>query len=480
MTRSIILVIVSMLLSAAPAVIAKTNQYDIKNSVIKITTTSFEINPLEPWTQSYSTGNGSGFVIEGDMILTNAHVATYSNDIAVNKPGNDKLFNAKPLYISHAVDLAILTVEDKSFFDGIQPLPLGDLPDINDKITVYGYPSGGNSLSATRGIISRIEYTTYSHSLSNHLLCQTDAAINSGNSGGPAISNGNVAGVAVQVWQEAENMGYIIPVPVINQFLEDIKDGVYNGVPIFHFNLFETGNTMMNRYFNFNDKGVLISKVKQHSGFEALLQDHDILTGINQYSINNRGQIQIKKDLWVSWFYLIEKMQIGETADFKIFRKGSFETISAPLTKSAASKLVHLEYDNLPRYFIYGGYVFVPLTRNIYHFCRSNGIITPPSWKKAIKRYKGKQKELVILLRTLSHKINFNQKNGLETVNTVNSEPIIDFNDFVQKIETGKQPFLFINIGDNIPLIIEKKAAEEANPDILKNYRIQSDRYMGN
>jgi S1-C subfamily serine protease len=97
-------------------------------------------------------------------------------------------------------------------------------------ITIVGYPIGGSKISVSRGIVSRKEQSTYAHSeVDSHLVIQVDAAINPGNSGGPAIQNGKVAGVAFQVASKGENIGYIIPTSVVNHFLKDIEDGIYNG-----------------------------------------------------------------------------------------------------------------------------------------------------------------------------------------------------------------------------------------------------------
>ena len=95
---------------------------------------------------------------------------------------------------------------------------------------MIGYPIGGNRLSVTRGVVSRIDFTTYAHPRNTeHLTIQVDAAINPGNSGGPVLMGNKVIGVAFQGLNNANNTGYVIPTPVIRHFLEDIKDGVYDG-----------------------------------------------------------------------------------------------------------------------------------------------------------------------------------------------------------------------------------------------------------
>lgn len=66
---------------------------------------------------------------------------------------------------------------------------------------------GGDNISVTKGVVSRVEPTQYVHSATQLLAIQIDAAINPGNSGGPAIMGDKVAGVAFQNLSNAENIG---------------------------------------------------------------------------------------------------------------------------------------------------------------------------------------------------------------------------------------------------------------------------------
>src|SRR5438477_12889374 len=103
------------------------------------------------------------------------------------------------------------------------------LPDAKDPVVVYGYPTGGTSLSVTKGIISRIEFTGYNLSVPG-LRIQIDAAINPGNSGGPAVVGEEMAGIAFsRLGGGTQNIGYIIPSEEIELFLKDIADGKYDG-----------------------------------------------------------------------------------------------------------------------------------------------------------------------------------------------------------------------------------------------------------
>ena len=88
---------------------------------------------------------------------------------------------------------------------------------------MVGYPTGGDNISVTRGIVSRVEPQQYAHGTTTLLAIQIDAAINPGNSGGPAFQGKNVVGVAFQNLQGAENIGFVIPTTIIDHFLTDVE-----------------------------------------------------------------------------------------------------------------------------------------------------------------------------------------------------------------------------------------------------------------
>lgn len=117
-----------------------------------------------------------------------------------------------------------------------------------------GYPIGGSRLSVTRGIVSRIDTTLYSHSQSvSHLTVQIDAAINPGNSGGPVLMDDKVVGVAFQGLMQANSTGYMIPMPVIKRFLQDVEDGRYDSYVELGVDFFPLSNPAMRKHFGLSE-----------------------------------------------------------------------------------------------------------------------------------------------------------------------------------------------------------------------------------
>ncbi|GFH10825.1 PDZ_3 domain-containing protein [Haematococcus lacustris] len=195
-------------------------------SVCKVFATTASPNYATPWQMhAQSKSTASGFVIapiSQRRILTNAHAVANQVQVQLRKHGNAKKFTAKVLSVGHECDIAMLTVEDEEFWTGVEALDIGGLPGMQESVSVVGYPTGGDNVCVTKGVVSRIDRQQYSHGRTSLLALQIDAAINSGNSGGPVIKGDKVIGIAFQCLTQGENIGYVIPVPVIHHFLEDL------------------------------------------------------------------------------------------------------------------------------------------------------------------------------------------------------------------------------------------------------------------
>ena len=188
-TLTVILSLYCLAAQAAP---------DIKDAIVKIYAVQSQSDYFRPWNKRGPVqGTGSGAIIKGRKILTNAHVVSDSTFLQVRRYGRSERYVAHVEHVSHAADLAILKVDDPAFFGDAPALELGALPKVQQEISVYGFPTGGDTMSITKGTVSRVEHQVYAHSSQSLLAVQIDAAINPGNSGGPAIVDGRIAGIAM-------------------------------------------------------------------------------------------------------------------------------------------------------------------------------------------------------------------------------------------------------------------------------------------
>jgi S1-C subfamily serine protease len=340
-----------------PATEAATNT--VENSVVKIFGTMRYPDYFEPWTKrAPSEVTGSGVVIEGKRILSNAHVVLYASQVLVQANQAGEKIPATVEAIAPGIDLAVLKLEDESFFDKHPPLARAStLPEIKDPVLAYGYPKGGNSLSITKGIVSRIEFVSYNFPVSG-LRIQIDAAINPGNSGGPAVAGDKMIGLAFSHLRESENIGYIIPCEEIELFLKGIADGHYDGKPAM-FDVLQTLENPALHSFLKVDKGVegIVVHRPDSSDPDYPLKEWDIITRIGGMAVDNEGMIKIKPDLRVRFEYRIQTIAKNGTVPLTVVRSGKELNIELPVSAKRALLTPPLN-GTYPRYFICGPLVF--------------------------------------------------------------------------------------------------------------------------
>ena len=110
-----------------------------EESVVQIINYAQGPNWVEPWRFSrVASGLGSGFVVKGNRIMTNAHVVSWSKQLVVHRYQDPKPYRATVEFIGHDCDLAILKVEDEAFFEGIEALQTGELPPARPSVTTSG------------------------------------------------------------------------------------------------------------------------------------------------------------------------------------------------------------------------------------------------------------------------------------------------------------------------------------------------------
>ncbi|GAG99866.1 unnamed protein product, partial [marine sediment metagenome] len=140
---------------------------DVREAIVKVYVVSNSPDYYNPWSmQGPRGGSGSGCIIENNLILTNAHVVSDHTFLQVRKYGETERHRAEVVAVSHLTDLALIKVEDPGFFKDEPFLTFGELPEPQQEVLVYGFPMGGDMLSITKGIISRIEHQPYVHSSS--------------------------------------------------------------------------------------------------------------------------------------------------------------------------------------------------------------------------------------------------------------------------------------------------------------------------
>jgi S1-C subfamily serine protease len=472
---------------AAPRTEDPDRQASIENSVVKVFSTMRYPDPFRPWTkQAPSDVTGSGVVIEGRRILTNAHVVQWASQVQIQANAAGDKVSASVLAIAPGIDLAVLQLDDPSFFDSHPAVSrAARLPQIKDAVLAYGFPTGGNSLSITKGIVSRIEFVSYNYPVSG-LRIQVDAAINPGNSGGPAIAGDKMIGLAFsKAGGDTQNIGYIIPNEEVELFLKDIADGRYDGKPAMYDDLQTFENPALREYLKL-DKSVEGMVVHRPDKTDASypLKEWDVITHIGDIAIDNQGMIKLDRDLRVSFGYLIQKLAVDDKLPLTVVRAGKTLKIQLPVSAQHPTLITDL-HGGYPSYFIYGPLVFSTATwqfissfENNAGLLRMLGAVRSPLVTRTFDAPSPELEELVVVSSPFfPHKLAIGYSNPAgSVVYAVNGTRIKSLAHLVAVLRDLKDPFVTFEFDQKggEALVFSRPAIMAATDDILTDNGVRA------
>jgi S1-C subfamily serine protease len=489
--RSLIAGAISMALACSLAAQAQTvpkaaaRSAQLESAVVRIFSTARQPDLYRPWNKAAPTeSTGSGVIIEGNRILTNAHVVNYASKVEVRaREGGDRMA-ARVVAIARGIDLAVLELEDPSFFaNRTPPVRASVLPEVKDAVLAYGYPLGGNSLSITKGIVSRIEYVPYNFPTAG-LRIQIDAAINPGNSGGPVFADDKMIGLAFSGINSAQNIGYIIPNEEVELFLKDIGDGKYDGKPAL-FDDFQSLENPSLRSFLKVDKSVRGMVVQRPASPDANypLKEWDIVTRIGETEIDNQGLVRLTHDVNVRFQYHVQKVAKDGKVPLTVVRGGKRLSIDVPVSASR-SRLVPALDGAYPSYFVYGPIVFSRATWEFRGFFSTNASTlnsyafnAQPLVTRVADEPDANREDLVVVSAPFfPHRLISGYDNRFgSVVYSINDIPVRSLRHMVQVLRDMKDELVVIKFdqrsGESI--VLPHKKVVEATEEILSDNGIR-------
>ncbi len=468
--------------SPSPEQPVKADLSSAYRGIVKIEVATRKPDYATPWqTGRFGRGNGTGFMVKPGLFMTNAHVVADAERIYVSPYADARKLRARVKYVAHDADLALIEVEDAAAFADVPCLEFSNtLPRLEEEVRAIGYPIGGNRLSVTRGIVSRIDTTTYAHPRNeDHLTVQVDAAINPGNSGGPVLMGDKVVGVAFQGLLEANSTGYMIPMPVITRFLKDVEDGHYDRYVDLGTVFMPLINPAMRKHYNLPDNamGTLVADVVKGSCSDGKLLPGDVVLAVNGHKVDSSAMIELDGER-LQLEELAERAFKGDTLRFTLLRDNTEMEAEVQLTPLSSHAIMGQEYDAMPRYVHFGGLVFQPLHRNVIAAHSLNSVDFTVELDHYLRRGGATEKEdLVVLTKVLRDEVNarFNEY-GRRIVTHVNGEQVKGLSHLYSLLypENGQRPpYTVIEFaGGKRPLVIDNAVIDAANERISAGYSV--------
>ena len=294
-------------------------------SSVPNTGTSGSLTPAQVYAQnagavvaiSSSTGSGSGFILTEDgYVVTNYHVIENASRVEVTLSNSEK-YMGKVVGFDAAHDVAVLKIEAT----GLPYVVLGssDALAVGDQITVIGNPLGELSYTQTVGYISGKDRGISTDNIMINML-QTDASINSGNSGGPMFNmNGQVVGIITAKYSgttssgaSIEGVGFAIPIDDVLKKIQDLMEfgyitGPYLGVSV------RDMDSSVSQAFGLPMGAYVVTVEKGNCAYAAGVQEKDIIIGLGEYTIGSLNDLSSA----------LQEFKAGDTTTIRIWRAGT-------------------------------------------------------------------------------------------------------------------------------------------------------------
>ncbi|MBR0431241.1 trypsin-like peptidase domain-containing protein [Candidatus Saccharibacteria bacterium] len=305
----------------------------VSESVVSIVTSTKTTNFFG---QSYdASAAGTGIIVSEDgYIITNKHVINGASEINVVLADGTTYEGVKVVATDPLNDVSFLKIENVT---GLKPATLGNSKTITvgQQVIAIGNALGQYQNTVTVGIISGTGRSVTASDSSGYNaetlsdMIQTDAAINSGNSGGPLVNGaGEVIGINTATSTSAENMGFAIPISAVKGMLQQLTEtgkaertylGVYS-VEITPeiakaYNLPVSSGAYLYSSSNYS------AIIKDSPASKAGLKDKDIITAVNGEKIGVAGSLAS----------LIGEYKPGDTVQLTVFREGKETAVKVTL-----------------------------------------------------------------------------------------------------------------------------------------------------
>lgn len=483
---------------------------DVHNSVLKVFVSHVKPNYSQPWCSDAQTSSTSSAwpvrLDDGSLrVVTNAHSVEHAALVQVKRHRHEKKYVAKVLCVGPDCDLALLDVPSDEFWKGLEPLDIRPgLPKLQDSVSVVGYPTGGESLSVTVGVVSRIDLVEYAQTGVTLLAVQIDAAINSGNSGGPVVdSKGNCVGVAFQNLDAsdedgAENIGYIIPTEIVRHFLEDYKrNGCFTGFGSAGILTQGLESPVLRQALGMTktQSGVRIKSVEPASPAHGVLLPDDVVLSVDGRKVGNDGEVAMP---WgrIPFAYLLNQRFPGESCELQVLRaqEEGVKKMSLQFRLSRCRDLVAADAGGpaafagsaAPRYIVAGGLVFVPLTKPFLEAAFGEDYADKrPSEMTGELVYllengtrEESDQEPVVLTQVLASEVTVGYSDlENEVLETFNGEKVRNLSHLAQLLESSSQEkYQKFGFRSKEVVVLDRRAATKALPGILSQNMIPAAR----
>jgi hypothetical protein len=283
----------------------------------------------------------------------------------------------------------------------------------------------------------------------------------------------------MQTNKSAENLGYFVPPSVVKHVLEDAEDGVHQGFAELGAvtQSMESPSMKAAAGLKEDQEGAMVVKVFEDSAAAQVLKPGDVLLQVDGLPVAADRTVEWRKNQRTNYHYAVDRHHVGDRLPLRFSRDGEVQDTEVTLTEPMPSRslVVSEKFDELPRYYIYGGVVFVPLNMNLVKRWGKNWHSKAPvEYLNARNQWNSEERrELVVALKVLPAGVNLGYhdwKNWI--IDSVNGHKVTDFDEFAQLLESNEASFVDLRDEGGYRMVLDAAAAREQEPLILQTYHI--------
>jgi S1-C subfamily serine protease len=456
----------------------------MQKQIVKLEVVQKVYDAQQPWRINTKETSRNALVLSNQKLITTAEFLSDATVIRVQKEGKGTKFEAKISWISYPLNLALISVEDSSFWNGLRETSLSDDAPAIGASRIWRWQNG--ILESWHAEINQIQVQASELSPVNHVFANAFSEIPSAGWCEVVTQGSQVVGITTS---SADKKLSVIPSRLLLDLLDHQKSDSKFEIGFFPFYWQTTENSQNAKRLNFpgTPKGVFITQVDPTCAEAKVFKNDDLILEINGMSIEANGDY----DDPVFGFINLENLAVregiaGSTIHFKIWRQGAEKNIqmTLPAFHYEHAKVPDFRFDEAPEYLIVGGLVFMPLTSE---YLRAFG----DQWRSAapfrlfyhtLEPTLSEKEKIVILSGVLPDPYNLGYSEyRFLTVDSVNGEKIETLKGMEQALQKNKGEFhkiTFLLGRSPRQAILDAKTLDEANQRILKKFSIPADRLI--
>ncbi len=463
---------------------AKTKYED---QVVSLSITYQAYSQYRPWSKTKPMArNAYAVVVDGPLLLTSAQMVANATLIQVEKHGGPAKTPAKIVHVDREVNLALLTVENKEFFEDLKPVSFSKK--LKTDGTVHSVRWKNRQLDISTSRVGRIEVRKSITGIIEYALLTAITDLSHAGWAEPVFSGSKMMGITVS--QTKEKVAYILPSELIQVYIANVKQASgYPGFAALDISWQSNRDPAVAAWLGMKGTptGIVIQSIPYGSAGYELLQPRDILLSLDNHPIDAEGYYN-HPDYGRLKFtnIIIDAHKIGDIIPIQILRNGKVIDSDMELKGHLPDlKLIPSSRpDHAPPYLIAGGLIFRELD---YNYLRAPGSdwknVSNPRlvtyWYLGMETQKEeKQKRIIILSNVLAdqYNIGYHHLNDL-AVDKVNGQQIDSMTDLENAFNEKKDGFHSIEFYTNQnrnEVILDAEKFKQATERIISLYNIPS------